>query len=162
MLKHFGHLMQRANSLEKTLMLGKTEGKRRRRWQNEMLGWHHWLNGHEFEQAPGVGDTGKPGKLQSMGLQRVRHNWVTELNWYSGGDEWILETRSGRQSAWNYGWKLVTLHSGWWPKPIPRRRNSRSLSSSLRRPYKKLRKEEELKAKDKGKDIPNWMQSSRE
>ena len=47
---------------------------------NEMVGWHHWLNGHEFEQAPGDGE-GKPGVLQSMGSQRVRHDWVTDLNW---------------------------------------------------------------------------------
>ena len=54
-LQYFGHLMRRANSLEKTLMLGKIEGKRRRGKQDEMFGWHHWLDGHEFEQAPGVG-----------------------------------------------------------------------------------------------------------
>ena len=36
--------------------LGKIEGRRRRGWQDEMAGWHHWLNGHEFEQASGVGD----------------------------------------------------------------------------------------------------------
>ena len=40
-LQYFGHLMRRANSLEKTLMLGKTEGKRGREWQDEMVGWHH-------------------------------------------------------------------------------------------------------------------------
>ena len=50
--------------------------------EDEMVGWHHWLDGHEFEQAPGVGGwTGKPGVLQSMGLQRVGHDWETELNW---------------------------------------------------------------------------------
>ena len=54
-LQYFGHLMQRTDSLEKTLMLGKTEG-RRRRGQDEMIGWHHRLKGHEFEQAPGVDD----------------------------------------------------------------------------------------------------------
>ena len=42
--------MQRADSLEKTLMLGKIEGGKRGR-QNEMVGWHHRLNGHEFEQT---------------------------------------------------------------------------------------------------------------
>ena len=47
-----GHLMQRANSLEKTLLLGKTEGRRRRgREEDEMVGWHHWLSGCEFEQT---------------------------------------------------------------------------------------------------------------
>ena len=39
-LQYFGHLMRRADSLEKTLMLGKTEG-RRRRTEDEMVGWHH-------------------------------------------------------------------------------------------------------------------------
>ena len=45
--------MQRADSLEKTLMLGKIEG---RRTKDEMVGWHHQLNGDEFEQGLGVGD----------------------------------------------------------------------------------------------------------
>ena len=54
-LQSFGHLMQRTDSLEKTLMLGKTEG-RRRRGQQRMVGWYHQLRGHEFEQAPGVGN----------------------------------------------------------------------------------------------------------
>ena len=41
-LQYFGYLMKRANSLEKTLMLGKTEGRRRSRWtEDEMVGWHH-------------------------------------------------------------------------------------------------------------------------
>ena len=45
---------QRANSLEKSLMLGKTEGRRREgETEGEMVGWHHRLNGHEFEQTPG-------------------------------------------------------------------------------------------------------------
>ena len=42
--------------------------------EDEMVGWHHQLNGHEFEQALGVGDAGKPGMLQSMGMQRVGHD----------------------------------------------------------------------------------------
>ena len=49
-LQYFGHLMQRTDSFEKTLMLGKMEGGRRSRQQeDEMVGWHHQLNGHEFE-----------------------------------------------------------------------------------------------------------------
>ena len=53
-LQYFGHLMQRADSLGKTLMLGKIEGK----WRSgrQMVGWHHRLNGPEFEQAPEIGD----------------------------------------------------------------------------------------------------------
>ena len=53
-LQYFGHLMQRADSLEKTLMLGKIAGKRRRRGtEDEMVGWYHRLNGHEFNQTSG-------------------------------------------------------------------------------------------------------------
>ena len=37
--------------------------------EDEMVGWHHILDEHEFEQAPGIGDGGKPGVLQSMGSQ---------------------------------------------------------------------------------------------
>ena len=48
-LQYFGHLMWRTDSLEKTLMLGKIEGRRRRGLQDEMVGWHHRLNEHEFE-----------------------------------------------------------------------------------------------------------------
>ena len=55
--------------------------------EDVMVGWHHRLDGHEFEQASGVGDgTGKPGVLQSTGSQRVRHNWTTNLNWTNEGD----------------------------------------------------------------------------
>ena len=42
--------------------------------EDEMVGWHHRLNEHEFEQAPRMGDAGKPGVLQSTGLQRVEHD----------------------------------------------------------------------------------------
>ena len=48
-LLYFGHLMWRSDSLEKILMLGKIE-VRKRRTEDKMAGWHHWLNGHEFEQ----------------------------------------------------------------------------------------------------------------
>ena len=46
--------------------------------EDEMVGQHHRLNGHEFEQIPGEWRTGKPGVLQSMGLQRTGHDWATE------------------------------------------------------------------------------------
>ena len=52
-LQYFGHLMQRADLLEKTLMLRKIEGRRR---GQQMVGWHHQLIEHEFEQAPGDGE----------------------------------------------------------------------------------------------------------
>ena len=48
-LQYFGYLMWRTDSLEKTLMPGKIEGRRRRGWQDEIVGWHHQLNGYELE-----------------------------------------------------------------------------------------------------------------
>ena len=47
--------------------------------ENEMFGWHHWLNGHEFEQTPGDSEGQKPGMLQFMGSQRVGPDLATEL-----------------------------------------------------------------------------------
>ena len=54
-LQYFGHLMRRTESLEKTLMLGKS-GQEKGVTEDKMVGWHHQLNGHEFDQAPRVGD----------------------------------------------------------------------------------------------------------
>ena len=55
-LQCFGHLMGRADSLVKTLMLGKIEDRRRRMTEDEMAGWHHRHDGHGFGWTPGVGD----------------------------------------------------------------------------------------------------------
>ena len=56
-LQYSGHLMQRVNSLEKTLMLGKFEGRKSRGMtEDEMVGWHHRLNGRGFGWTLGVGD----------------------------------------------------------------------------------------------------------
>ena len=55
-VQYFGHLMQRVNSLEKILMLGKIEGRRKRAAKNKMVGWHHQLNGHESEHTLGYSE----------------------------------------------------------------------------------------------------------
>ena len=55
-LQYFGHLMRRTDSFEKTLTLGKRRQEEKGMIEDEMVGWHHRFNAHEFEQAPGVGD----------------------------------------------------------------------------------------------------------
>ena len=54
-IPYFGHLIPRGDSLEKTLMLRKTEDRKEKgTTEDEMVGWHHRLNGHEFEQTLGM------------------------------------------------------------------------------------------------------------
>ena len=79
-LWYFGHLMRKTDSFEKTLMLGKIE-VRRRRGQQRWDGWMALLTRWTWVWASSGSCwwTGKPGILQSMGSQRVRHNWATEL-----------------------------------------------------------------------------------
>ena len=57
-LQYFGHQIQRTDSLGKDSDAGKDQRQEEKgTTEDEMVGWHHLLNGHEFEQAPGVGDT---------------------------------------------------------------------------------------------------------
>ena len=58
-LQHFGHLMQRTDSLEKSLMLGKIGcWEEKGTTEDEMVGWHHQLDGHAFEYTLGVDGQG--------------------------------------------------------------------------------------------------------
>ena len=80
-LQYFGHLMWRTDFLEKTLMLGKIEGRRRRgqqrmRWLDGITDSMDWV----WVSSGSWWWTGKPGMLQSMRSQRVRHSWASELS----------------------------------------------------------------------------------
>jgi len=112
-LQYFGHLMQSADSLKKTLMLGKIEGKRRRGRQRMRC-----LDGITNSMDMGWVDsgswwwTGTPGMLWFMGLQRVGHDWATELNWTESAYIYIYTFSSVTNSKFAYfpSWTPNTGH----------------------------------------------------
>ena len=129
----FGHLLQRADSFRKTLMLGKIEG---RRTSGRQRGWDGWMASLTQWTWVWVDSgswwwTGRPGVLKSMVSQRIRPNWVTELNW----TEWTEEPgrlqsmgsqtvgarvgRIGKSTFILPSWKLKSLicHFEKWTKP---------------------------------------------
>ena len=80
-LQSFGHLMHRADSLEKTLMLEKKAGG-----EGDDRGWDIWMASPTWCTRVWVNSgswwwTGRPGVLRLVGLQKVGHEWATELNW---------------------------------------------------------------------------------
>ena len=84
--------MQRVDSLEKS-DAGRDWGQEEKgTTEDEMAGWHHQLNGHEFEWTPGVGDGQGGLACCDSWDRRVGHDWATELNWneHCGTCVWIL------------------------------------------------------------------------
>ena len=107
-LWYFGHLMQRADSFEKPLMLGKTEVRRRRDdrgrdgWSGSPTQWTWvWVNSRSWWW------TGRPGMLQSIGSQIVGYDWVTELN--SSKLPRALKTRKGQEETHS-----LETKGSWW------------------------------------------------
>ena len=81
-LQYFGHLIWKVDSLEKTLLLGEIGGRGEgdnRGWDGWMASLTQWAWG--WVNSGSLWWTGRPGVLQFMGWQRVRHDWATELNW---------------------------------------------------------------------------------
>ena len=94
-LQYFGHLMQRADSFEKTLMLGKMKAG----GEGNNRGWDGWMASPTQWTQVWVNSgswwwTGRPGMLRFMGSQRVWHDWATELNWSSPYLPRLLHTSS--------------------------------------------------------------------
>ena len=79
-LQLFGHLMRRTDSLENSLMLGKTEGRRRNGQQGMRCWMDHWLDGHEFQQAPGVGE-GQESPVGCSAWGCKESDMTEQLNW---------------------------------------------------------------------------------
>ena len=117
-LQYFGHQIRRADSLEKTLMLGKLKAGGEGDIRNEMVGWHHWLDGHEFAQAPGVGD-GQWGLVCCSPWGHKKLDLTEQLNWteLNGASprycccvsrDHVLRTCNLGDSltVWNYGYFL--------------------------------------------------------
>ena len=95
-LQYFGHLMRRADSLEKT-DAGRDWGQEKGTTEDEMAGWHHWLNGRESEWTPGVGD-GQGGLACCNSWGRKESDTTERLNWtdyLSGLPSWL----SGKEST---------------------------------------------------------------
>ena len=110
-LQYFGHLIRITNTLDKNLMMGKIEGRRRRGWQDEMVGCYHQLKGHEFEQALRDGEENL-ACLQTIGSQEVRHDWATEqcknIFTSTGFHTWIIDGHPPKRSGFSVSTITIT------------------------------------------------------
>ena len=82
-LQYFGHLMKEFTHLKRPWCWERLRAGGEGVTEDEMVGWHHWLDGHGFGWTRSWWWTGRPGMLQFMRSQRVGHDWATGLNWTS-------------------------------------------------------------------------------
>ena len=131
--------------------------------EDEMAGWHHWLDGRESEWTPGDGD--EQGGLACCDSWGRKQSDTTEwLNWTHDYTVEVTDRFKGLyliECLKNYGQRFVTLYRMQGSRPSPRKSNAKRQNGCLRRSYKQLRKGEKLKTKEKRKDISIWMQSFR-
>ena len=111
-LQYFGHLIQRTDSLENTLILGKNwRQEEKGTTENEMAGWHHWLNGHEFEWTPGVGDG--QGGLACCSAWGCKESDMTELlNWTKLKANHFHWKRTVTFPAKHFHWIINSIREG--------------------------------------------------
>ena len=125
-LQYFDHLIRRTDSLEKTLMLGKIEGRRRRGRQDEMAGWHHRLDGHEFEWTPGFGD-GQGGLMCCNSWGRKESDTTERVYWTelpsNGSAMFVFRKRE----QWLCKWVLGIIAIFWTFKIISKLRMSKNI-----------------------------------
>ena len=111
-LQYFAHLMRITDSLEKTLMLGKIEGGGEgddRRWDGWMASptWWTWV----WESSRSWWWTEKLGVLQSMGSQRVRHDWATKLRYSQLSTNQVPDTLLNHRNGQSYTKEIDVLLS---------------------------------------------------
>ena len=90
-LQYFGHLTQRADSFEKTLIAGKDWGQEKGMTEDEMVGWHHWLNGHELTQLQELVMDREAWRVTAHGVTEL--DTTEQLNWMNIQWRWWIGSR---------------------------------------------------------------------
>ena len=112
-LQYFGHLMWKTPLIGKDPDAGKDwRQEEKGMTEDEMVGWHQWVDRHDVEQAPGVGDgQGSLAWCSPWGSQRVRRYWTTEQNW-------IWQCRRHKRYGFSPWFGKIPWWRPWQPTPV--------------------------------------------